>query len=102
MQLRASVIVVTAAVFVLLHIFGVVVPILSSGGSGESQAFAALIFDWPIWWLLGLFPNGHKMVYSSHTFYVLIFCVGGTLMYAVIGTCVGYGVRIIIRAIRAA
>jgi hypothetical protein len=90
------------AVFVLFHTFGVVVPILSSGASGESQAFAAAIFDMPIWWLLGLFPTGQHLAYSSHTFYVLVFCIGGTFMYAVIGAMIGYGIHRVIRAIRAA
>jgi hypothetical protein len=102
MRHGGSAVVVTAAIFVLFHFFAVVLPILSSGGSGESQAFATLLFDAPIWWLVDLFPAGRKLAYSSHAFYVLVSCVGGTLMYAAFGALVGLGMRTIIRAIRAA
>jgi hypothetical protein len=92
-----------AAIFALFHVIVVTVPVLSSGGSGESQAFAVAIFDLPICWLLGLFQAGRAVLYgSSHSAYILAFGIGGTLMYAVVGALVGHGMHKLIRAFRAA
>ncbi len=91
-----------AALFALFHILVVAVPVWISGGSGEGQAFAAAIFDLPIVWLLGLFPVGRKVLYgSSPSLYMLVFTVGGTLMYAAVGALVGRGIQIVIRAFHA-
>jgi hypothetical protein len=96
-------IIVTAVVFAIIHIIVVAIPVLLSGGSGESQAFAAAIFDLPIFWLLGLFPGGRGVLYgSSPSIYMLVFAVGGTFMYAAIGALVGWGMHIISRVFRAA
>jgi hypothetical protein len=92
-----------AAIFALFHIIVVAVPMLASGGSGETQAFAAAIFDLPIFWLLGLFSAGREVLYgASPSFYILVFAVGGTLMYAAVGALVGRGLHTVIRAFRAA
>jgi hypothetical protein len=102
MRSKAVVIIVTT-LFALFHIIAVAVPLVTSGGSGEAQAFAAAIFDFPIAWLLGLFPAGRGVLYgSSHTLYVLIFSVGGTLMYAALGALLGYAAHRIIQVFRAA
>lgn len=103
MRSKAPMIVAMAAFFALFHIIVVAVPVLISGGSGEAQAFAAAIFDLPIFWLLGFFPVGRKVLYgSSPSLYILVFCVGGTLMYAAVGALVGRGIQIVIRAFQAA
>jgi len=79
MRSKARIIVAMAAIFALFHIVIVAVPVLTSGGSGETQAFAAAIFDLPIFWLLGLFPAGRDVLYgSSRSLYILLFSVGGT------------------------
>ena len=102
MRSRTSIIIVTT-LFALFHIIAVAVPVVTSGGSGETQAFAAAVFDFPIAWLLGLFPAGRGVLYgSSHTLYVLIFSLGGTLMYAAVGALLGYAVHRIIGVFRAA
>ena len=56
-----------ATTFALFHIVVVAIPVLTSGGSGEAQAFTAAIFDLPIFWLLGLFPagRGYSMAHRS-------------------------------------
>jgi len=96
-------IIVVSAIFALFHLVVVAAPVLLSGGSGESQAFAAAIFDLPISWLLGLFPSGRSVLYgSSPRIYMLVFAVGGTLMYAAIGALVGWAMRVIGRGGRAA
>jgi hypothetical protein len=92
-----------AAIFALFHIVVVAVPVLLSRGSGEAQAFAVAIFDPPLTWLLGLVPAGRQVLFgSSPVAYVLVFSVGGTLMYAALGALVGRGIHSIIRALRAA
>jgi hypothetical protein len=102
MRAKASIIVAMAVIFALVHIVVVAVPMLTSGGSGEAQAFAAAIFDLPIYWLLGLFPSGREVLYGgSRSLYVLVFGIGGTLMYAAAGALVGRGLHAIIRAFRA-
>ena len=86
MRTPATTVVVIAAIFALFHIIVVAVPIVLSGGSGETQAFITAIFDLPIFWLLGLFPSGRAVLYgSSPSIYMLIFGLGGTFMYAAIG-----------------
>lgn len=102
MHSRASIVIIMGALFAVFHIIVVAVPMLASGVSGESQAFAAAIVDLPIFWLLGLFPAGRAVLYgSSPLLYILAFVVGGTLMYAGVGAMVGGGIRILIRAYRA-
>ena len=103
MRSAAPTVLAVAAIFALFHIIVVAVPVLNSGGSGETQAFAVAIFDLPIFWLLGLFPAGRKVLYGSFsTLYILVFSVGGTLMYAAVGALVGRGIHLVIRAFRAA
>ena len=103
MRSRLSLTIAMATIFAIFHIIVVAVPVLSSGGSGETQAFTAAIFDLPIFWLLGLFPAGREVLYGpSHSAYMLAFSVGGTLMYAVVGALVGRGMHSVIRAFRAA
>ena len=97
-----SLTIIVAAIFALFHVIVVAIPVWSSGGSGESQAFAAAIFDLPLFWLLGLFPAGRGVLYgSSPSAYMLVFSVGGTLMYAAVGALVGRGIHSAIRALRA-
>ena len=88
-----------AAILALFHIVVVAVPVLLSSGVGESQAFAAAFVDFPISWLLALFPDGRGLLYgSSPWLYISVFAVGGTLMYAAIGALIGWIVHIIGRA----
>ena len=95
-------VVVTAAIFALFHIIVVAVPVVSSGGSGETQAFIAAIFDLPIFWLLGLFPGGRAVLYgSSPALYLLVFGVGGTFMYAAAGALLGWAINTARRGRRA-
>jgi len=96
-------VVFTAVVFAIIHTVVVAIPVLLSRGSGESQAFAVAIFDLPIVWLLGLSSGGRSVLYgSSPSIYILVFAVGGTIMYAAIGAVVGWGMHIISRVFRAA
>jgi hypothetical protein len=82
MRSNLSLTIVATTIFALFHILVVAIPVLSSGGSGETQAFAAAIFDLPLFWLLGLFPAGRAVLYgSSPLAYILVFSVGGTLMW---------------------
>jgi ABC-type Na+ efflux pump permease subunit len=91
-----------ATIFALFHIVVVAIPVLSSGGSGETQAFTAAVFDLPIFWLLGLFPAGRGVLYGgSQSTYILVFSVGGTLMYAVLGALIGRGLHSVIRVFHA-
>ena len=96
-------IIITSGIFALFHIIVVAVPVLLSRGSGESQAFAAAIFDLPMSWLLGRVPGGRSVLYGSSPWsYMWVFAVGGTLMYAAVGALVGWGVHAIRRGLRAA
>ena len=101
MSSKAVISIFTTTTLALFHIIVVAVPVLSSGGSGEPQGFAAGIFDFPIVWLLDRFPAGRAVLYgSSHALYIFIFSVGGTLMYAVGGLLLGYGLHRIVRAFK--
>jgi len=96
-------VIVTAAIFALLHIIVVAVPLLLSGGSGETQALLTAILDLPIFWLLGLFPSGRAVLYgSSPSIYMVVFGVGGTLMYAALGALLAWVIHTARRGIRVA
>jgi hypothetical protein len=96
-------VIVIAAIFAFFHIIVVSIPVLSSRGSGKPQAFAAAIVDFPILWLLALLQSGRGVLYgSSPWLYMLVFAVGGSLMYAAIGALVGWGICVINRVFRAA
>lgn len=100
MRSKAPILIVTT-IFALFHIIVVAIPVVTSGGSGEGQGFAAAIFDFPIVWLLELFPAGRGVLYgSAHTVYLFIFSIGGTLMYAGVGAVIGFALRKILRAFR--
>jgi hypothetical protein len=101
MRSRTLLLVSTAAIFALFHIIVVAVPVLASGASGDTQAFAVAMFDLPIFWLLSLLPAGRQLLYgASPVLYTLLFVVGGTLMYAAVGALIGGGIHFVIRAAR--
>ena len=101
MSSKATIVTITAAVFAMFHIVVVAVPVLSSGGAGEAQAFAAAIFDFPIVWLLERFAAGRAVLNgSSHALYIFVFSVGGTLMYAAGGLVLGHGLHRIVQAFK--
>lgn len=79
---------IAASVFASFHIVAVALPVLSSHGQGETQAFAVMIFDIPLVWLLSVF--GGRAVLNGGPWYVAIFSVVGTLMYAVMGALLGF------------
>ena len=96
-------VIVTAAIFVIFHLIVVAAPLALSGGSGEAQAFTTAVFDLPIYWLLGLFAGGRAVLYgSSPLIYMLLFGLGGTLMYAAVGALLGWGIHAARRGIHAA
>jgi hypothetical protein len=103
MRSTTTTVVVTAAISVLFHIIVVTVPVVLSGGSGETQAFITAIFDFPIFWLLELFPGGRGVLYgSSPSTYILVFGLGGTLMYATAGALLGWAISTARRGVRSA
>jgi len=103
MNSRARTISLAAALFAGFHIIAVALPVLISGGAGESQAFATALFDLPLHWALELFASGLAVLYgSSHALYIWVFAVGGTLMYAALGALLGAGIHAVARAFRAA
>jgi hypothetical protein len=84
-----------ALVFAALHVLLVAVPVFTSGGSGEGQAFAVAIFDFPLVWLLGQFEWGRDILFGNsgaagHATYVMIFGIGGTILWAAVGALLAY------------
>jgi len=78
-----------AAIFALFHVLIVVSALVSTGGSGEGQAFTVAFLDAPLVLLLGVVPRGGYILYDSVTAYVWFFCIAGTLMYGVVGLGLG-------------
>ena len=76
----------------LFHAFIVVLALVSTGGSGEGQAYIVLFFDLPLVLLLRIMPGGGYILYNSTIAYVGFFSIVGTLMYGV----VGYGIGVLI------
>jgi hypothetical protein len=87
--------IIMASVLVLLHFIAVVVPVVSSGANGEAQAWAAMIFDMPLVWLLSAIPGGGRVLYNDTMSYTFVFCVIGTLMYGVVGALIGWIIDVI-------
>jgi hypothetical protein len=92
---------VPATLCALFHVVMVAIPIVMTGGVGESQGFRAAYLDFPIVWLLGWFPGGSRVLYGSSPAYVWIFSIGGTLMYALVGAALGAAARRLRRGRRA-
>jgi hypothetical protein len=92
---------VGATVFGGLHLLVVGVPVISTWGNGEGQAFAVAIFDRPLVALISLFEVGEDLLYNGPNWaYVGVFAIGGTLMYSGAGALVGWAVQRLIRAVR--
>lgn len=90
-----------ATVFGGFHALVVALPVISTWGSGEGQAFAVAIFDLPLVALLSLFAAGKSLLYNGPQWaYVAVFAVGGTLMYCGAGVLVGLAVQRLISAVR--
>lgn len=86
---------VVAIVFAMLHVLLVAVPVVSSGANGEAQAFAVVIFDFPLVWILSQFDWGLDILYGNlgttgKTIYVLIFSIGATIFWAGLGALLAY------------
>jgi hypothetical protein len=90
-----------AMVFGSFHALVVALPVISSWGNGEGQAFAVAIFDRPLVALLSLFAVGRSLLYNGPSWaYVSVFAAGGTLMYCGAGALAGLAVQRLIRAVR--
>jgi hypothetical protein len=88
-------------VFGSFHALMVALPVISTWGNGESQAFAVAIFDLPLVALLSLFAAGKSLLYNGPQWaYVGVFAVGGTLMYCGAGALIGLAVQRLISAVR--
>jgi len=92
---------VGAIAFGSFHALAVALPVISTWGNGESQAFAVAIFDLPLVALLSVFAAGKSLLYNGPQWaYVAVFALGGTLMYCVAGALVGLAVQRLIGALR--
>jgi len=80
-----------ALIFASIHLLLVVIPVVSSGGSGEGQAMSVTYFDFPLVLFLGKFARGGELLYGvgRSREYVWFFSVFGTLMYATVGLMLG-------------
>jgi hypothetical protein len=92
---------VGTTVFGSFHALVVALPVISTWGNGEGQAFAVAIFDLPLVALLSLFADGKSLLYNGPQWaYVSVFAVGGTLMYCGAGALAGLAVQRLISAAR--
>ena len=89
--------IVCASVLGLFHVILVVATLFSSHGAGEGQAFIVAILDYPLVQLLEALPGGGQILYNSTVAYVWFFSIAGTVLYAVVGYCVG----VLLRAVAA-
>ncbi len=93
---------VVAMVFATLHVILVAVPVVTSGGNGEGQAFAVVIIDYPLVWILDQLDWGRGILYGNlgsygRWAYVLIFSLGGTIFWASVGALLAYGIKRLFR-----
>jgi len=73
-----------------IHILLFVITLLATAGNVEGQAFLVYIFDFPLVLLLNTFPSGGYILYNSWLAYIVVFSIGGTLMYGLLGCVVGF------------
>jgi len=80
-----------ALLFAGIHVLLVVIPVVSSGGSGEGQAMAVAYCDFPLVFLLEKSARGGQLLYGigQSRQYVWFFSIAGTLMYAAVGFVLG-------------
>ena len=87
-----------AAVFGSFHALVVALPVITTWGRGEGQAFAVAIFDFPLVEIVSLFAAGRSLLYNGPQWaYVGVFAIGGTLMYCAAGALVGLAARRLIK-----
>ena len=90
---------VGAAVLGSFHALVVALPVISTWGNGEGQAFAVALFDLPLVAVLSRLAAGRSLLYDGPTWaYVSVFAVGGTLMYCGAGALIGLAVQRLIRS----
>ena len=87
---RHAATVICSGILAIIHIAVVVIPLVSSGGCGEGQAFLVYCFDFPLVVALDSIPGGGRILYHGVTTYVLFFSIVGTVMYASAGGFIGY------------
>jgi hypothetical protein len=78
---------IVASLCGLFHMVVVTAPVLSSHGIGETQGFAVGIFDMPLVWFVSALGGG--AILNGGHWYVFVFSVVGTFMYAVAGAVGG-------------
>jgi hypothetical protein len=78
-----------AALFGLFHLAVVMGPYIAAGGVGEAVGWRLLIFDYPITFLLQV--TG-VMAHLNDAVGDVIYGVFGTIMYALVGALLGYGI----------
>lgn len=86
---------VVAIVFATLHVLLVAVPVVTSSANGEAQAFAVLVFDFPLVWILRQSDWGLDILYGNlgatgKTIYMLIFSIGATIFWAGLSSLLTY------------
>jgi hypothetical protein len=93
-----------ALIFAGYHVLFIVVPLVASGGSGEGQAMAVAISDFPLTYLLEHIPGGIDILYSpaKNRQYIWFYSLAGTLLYFASGCLLGLliiGIRAFVRII---
>jgi len=86
-----------ALLFTAAHLLFVVIPLITSGGSGEGQAMAVALFDAPLVHILLKLHGGSDLLYSvgDTRAYMWFFAVAGTFMYAAVGFVLGLLLRLV-------
>ena len=79
-----------AALLAAFHVVMVSLPVLTSRGSGEGQAFMVMIFDFPLVWFVKATLGPGVLYGNSQELYIFIFSVVGALMYAAVGASIGF------------
>jgi hypothetical protein len=86
-----------ALLLAAVHMLLVVIPVVSSGGSGEGQAMSVAYCDFPLVFLLEKSGRGGQLLYGigQSRQYVWFFSIAGTLMYAAVGFVLGVLARLL-------
>ena len=78
-----------ASLLALFHFVFVALPVITSNASGEGQGMTTLFLDYPLWMLVDHLPDRGQSLQNTKTSYILLVCIGGTLMYAGVGALLG-------------
>jgi hypothetical protein len=94
-------VVVGALLGAAFHLVTVLPALLVRETGDLGQMILVFLLDMPLFLLLKVLPGGAYILEGPPTTFILFFSIAGTLMYAVVGAIIGYGLARLFGAVGA-